>query len=257
MNAVVSQTLCCLIHDTKNVKRWEILLPTVEMVINSLPNQSTEFSLFFLNYGYEPVMPIQLLWGDESSKTENVASFIQRVTSDWNLARENMQRSVGLQQKYYDQRHWDVHYNIGDLVLLSTRNLKVKGTPAKLQRRFIRPFKVIETIGQQAYKLSLLEDWKIHPVFHVLVLKNWKTTSLQEDQPVPSDALEVEEPFYEIEKILRWRKVKRNKKIIKEYLILWKNYPVEEASWVWASQFSHPEQLKDYLEEDNPQEEKV
>ena len=31
MNAVVSQTLRCLIHDMKNVKSWEILLPTVEM----------------------------------------------------------------------------------------------------------------------------------------------------------------------------------------------------------------------------------
>ncbi|MCV6611137.1 MAG: hypothetical protein OIF55_10245, partial [Amphritea sp.] len=85
------------------------------------PNQSTGFSPFFLNYGYEPVMPIQLLKGDESTKMESVASFVQRVTSDWNLARENLQRSVGLQQKYYDQKHRDIHYNVGDLVLLSTR----------------------------------------------------------------------------------------------------------------------------------------
>ena len=82
MNAMVSQTLCCLIQDTKNVKQWEMLLPTVEMVINPLPNQSTGFSPFFLNYGHEPVMPIQLLRGDESGKTESVASFIKRVMSD-------------------------------------------------------------------------------------------------------------------------------------------------------------------------------
>ena len=30
------------------------------------------------------------------------------VTSDWELARENLKRSVGLQQKYYDRRHRDV-----------------------------------------------------------------------------------------------------------------------------------------------------
>ena len=176
MNALVTQTLRCLIHDTKNVKRWEILLPTVEMAINSSPNQSTGFSPFFLNYGFEPVMPVQLLRGDESSKTESVASFIQRVTSDWKLARENLQRSLDLQQKYYDQKHRDVHYNVGDLVLLSTGNLKMKRTPAKLQRRFGGPFKVIEVIGQQAYKLLLPEDWKIHPVFHVSVLKDCKLT---------------------------------------------------------------------------------
>ena len=38
MNAVVSQTLRCLIHDSQNMRNWEILLPTVEMVIKSLPN---------------------------------------------------------------------------------------------------------------------------------------------------------------------------------------------------------------------------
>ena len=92
MNAVVIQTLRCLIHDTKNVKRWENLLPTVEIVINSLPNQSTGLSPFFLNYGFEPVPPIHLIRGDEYSKIESVASFIQRVTSDWKLARENLQR---------------------------------------------------------------------------------------------------------------------------------------------------------------------
>ena len=65
-----------------------------------------------------PVMPIQMLKGDELTKIESVASFVERVTSDWNLARENLQRSVGLQQKYYNQKHRDLHYNVGDLVLL-------------------------------------------------------------------------------------------------------------------------------------------
>ena len=164
LNAVVSQTLRCLLHETNELKQWEIVLPIVEMVINSLPNSSTGFSPFYLNYGHEPVMPVQLLEGSEKINTESVASFIRRVTSDWELARENLKRSVGLQQKYYDRRHRDVTHKVGDLVLLSTRNLKMKGTPGKLHRRFVGLFQVIQTIGQQAYLLSLPEDWKIHPV---------------------------------------------------------------------------------------------
>ena len=120
------------------------------------------------------------------------------------------------------------------------------------------PFRITEVIGQQAYRLALPEDWKIHPVFHVSLLKDWQTANLQEDQPLPADvAPNVEEPYYEIEKILRWRTVKINNKIIKQYLVLWRGYPVEEASWVQSSQFSHPDQIQDYLKEDNPEEEKV
>ena len=97
MNGVVGQTLRCLIHESNDIRSWEILLPTVELVINSLPNSSTGFSSFYLNYGYEPVAPIQLLRGDELAKTESVASFVQRVASDWKLARGNLERSVRLQ----------------------------------------------------------------------------------------------------------------------------------------------------------------
>ena len=49
--------------------------------------------------------PIQLLRSDELAKTESVASFAQRVASDWKLARQNLDRSICLQQKYYDKKH--------------------------------------------------------------------------------------------------------------------------------------------------------
>ena len=66
------------------------------MVVNALPNQNTGFSPFFLNFGYEPVTPIELLRGNERMNTKSVASFVQRVISDWKLARENLKRPVDL-----------------------------------------------------------------------------------------------------------------------------------------------------------------
>ena len=184
MNAVVGQTLRCLIHNTNGVKKWVIILPTVELVINSLPNLSTGFNPFYFNYEYDLVTPIQLLWGDELVTTESVASFVQKVASNWKMARQNLDRSVRLQQKYYDNKHRDMGYKVGDLVLLSTRNLKMKGTPGKLQKRFVGLFRVMETIGEQVYRLALLEDWRIHPVFHVSLLTDWKSADVQEDHPV-------------------------------------------------------------------------
>ena len=82
MNSVVIQTVRCLLHDIGNPKVWEKTLPTVELVINSLPNQSTGFSPFYLNYGYEPVTFIQILKNDEEVKTESIGSFVRTVKSD-------------------------------------------------------------------------------------------------------------------------------------------------------------------------------
>ena len=82
MNAVASQTLRCLIRNTNEMKTWDLLLPTVELVVNSLPNSSTGFSPFYLNYGYEPITPVELLRGDELAKTEAVEAFVRRVSSD-------------------------------------------------------------------------------------------------------------------------------------------------------------------------------
>ena len=89
-------------------KFGNIILSTIELVINSLPNKSIGFSPFYLNYGYAPILPIQLIKGDEEIRTESIGSFVRRVTSDCEIAKENLQRAVGLQQKHYNRNHWDL-----------------------------------------------------------------------------------------------------------------------------------------------------
>ena len=106
--------------------------------------------------------------------------------------------------------------------------------------------------------MALPEDWKIHPVFHVSLLRAWRAADVHEDQPVSrEDIPDVEEPYWEVEKILRWRKVKRGRKIVKEYLVLWKGFPASEASWVSIEQFIRPELLHTFIQEDKPLEEKL
>ena len=100
-----------------------------------------------------------------------MASFIRRATSDWELASKNMQRSVGLQQKYYNKRNKDILCKVGNLVLLSTRNIKIKGIPRKLQKKFVGPFEISKKVGQRAYRLSLPKDWEDSSCVSYIFLK--------------------------------------------------------------------------------------
>ena len=124
---------------------------------------------------------MDLLKGDETSNVESVSSFIERMRSVWAKAKKNLERSVQAQYKYYDKRHKDIAFKVGDMVLLLTRNLAVKNTPAKLQKRFVGPFKVTEKIGTQAYELKLPDHFKMHNVFHVSLLNGWKTAAYREE----------------------------------------------------------------------------
>ena len=64
-----------------------------------------------------------------------------------------MEKAVATQKAYYDRKHWDIQFAVGDSVLLSTQNLRLKGIPHKLQRKFCGPHKILEKIGAQAYRL--------------------------------------------------------------------------------------------------------
>ena len=248
MNAVVSQTLRCLMSDVPDLTKWVDYLSTVEMVINSLPNRSTGYSPFFLMYGYHPVLPIELLKGDETTNIETVAKYLERTQEVWRSARANMEKAVVAQKNYYDKKHREVQFAVGDTVLLSTQNLRLKGIPHKLQRKFCGPYKVLEKIGTQAYRLKLPDQWRIHPVFHVSLLKQWKPSTVQ---PVPGE-VELEDPdhpqYFEVEKVLRWRWISTTRRRRREFLVLWQGYPVEEAEWIPASYFSDQDALRADME---------
>mgnify|MGYP003623167012 CR=1 FL=1 len=61
-------------------------------------------------------------------------------------------------------------YQIGDSVWLSTKNIHTQRQSKKLDHKMIGPFKVLQKVGYNAYKLELLPSIKIHNVFHLSLL---------------------------------------------------------------------------------------
>ena len=59
---------------------------------------------------------------------------------------------------------------VGDNVMLSSHNLKLKNCPGKLQPLYIGPFRVIRAVGYNAFKLDLPVTLRVHTVFNVSLL---------------------------------------------------------------------------------------
>ena len=59
--------------------------------------------------------------------------------------------------------------------MLSTKFLKIFNQPSKKFRsRYIGPYKIIEKISSQAYKLlELPPNMKVHPVIHIGLVKGF------------------------------------------------------------------------------------
>ena len=150
-----------------------------------------------------------------------------------------------------------MEYKVGDQVLLSTRYIRFRNCPQKLQRRFVGPFEIIRKMSRAAYELQLPDAWSIHPVFHISLLKPWRESSWSSPVDLqPTDIEPETRPTYEVERILRWRRVQIGRKKVREFLVTWHGYPLEEAMWVPENNFPFPDELKRMLKQDKPVEDK-
>ncbi|GAA5820076.1 hypothetical protein JCM11491_002518, partial [Sporobolomyces phaffii] len=108
-----------------------------------------------------------------------------------------------------------------DRVWLSARNIRTRRQLKKLDHKFLGPFKVLEPIGQLAYRLALPKEMKIHPVFHVSLLQRHQASSLANCVPPPPPPVVVDDAEeYEVDEILD-SQVFRGKP---RYRVRWKNY---------------------------------
>jgi hypothetical protein len=133
-----------------------------------------------------------------------------------------------------DKRRSDKSFDIGEWVFVKLRPHRqqsiVSRINAKLAARYFGPYPVVERIGAVAYKLRLPDGSRVHPVFHVSLLKK-AVGSYQEEEPLP-DCLDGEKGLlYEPETILAHRTVQVHGEEVSQVLVQWKGQRAEEATW--------------------------
>ena len=85
----------------------------------------------------------------------------------WERVRQQLKKTQGKDKATSDQCKRAVEFEAGDRVLLSTRNLKVKGKTGTFKTKYVGPFPILRMVGDNACKLEMPEAIKIHPVVNV------------------------------------------------------------------------------------------
>ncbi|CAJ2647971.1 unnamed protein product [Trifolium pratense] len=179
-------------------KTWSHWIPWAEFWYNSTFHVSIGKTPFEVVYGRQPPNIIRFL-----SNEKKVAA----------VATELSERDEALTQ----------------LKAHSQQSVAKRINP-KLAAWFYGPFKIIEKLGEVAYKLQLPAHLRIHPVFHVSLLKKAiDDYAVQGDLPKELEIQPVED-FYP-EKVVRSRIINQGGVSTPLSLIQWKNKSIEDATW--------------------------
>jgi len=164
-------------------------------------------------------------------------------------------------KKYMDKKKVEVDdYKVGDLVMLSTKDLKyqmVSRKTEKLMKRLVGPYKIKKIILSNAVELELPSIVKIHLVVNVSRICRYvgQVEGQKKEQLAPVIIKEEEE--WEVERILNKRQVREKDK----YLVCWKGFMVESNTWEGRKNLKNIKEVikefeKEYMEDVTRQEHK-
>ena len=119
-------------------------------------------------------------------------------------------------------------WKVGDKVWLEATHLHLKYPSRKLAPKRHGPFKITHVLSPLTYQLQLLSTWKIHNIFHALLLSSYCSTEAHGPSFLnpPPDVINNEEE-YEVEAILSHKGPKARRL----YLTMWKGYSSAKNTW--------------------------
>src|SRR5271170_872691 len=130
---------------------------------------------------------------ETSNHVPAASDFLDHWNNMIKIAKDTLLESQDRQTKYVNQHRRHLEFKIGDKVLLSTKNINNpvdKNRPTrKLTPKFIGPYTISAVISKTAYKLDLPEIMRIHPVFHISLLKLYKESPEDFARPIPPPAI--------------------------------------------------------------------
>lgn len=212
---------------------WHEFLDLAEFAINDSVNPSTGYSAYYLAYGRHPTTPLDLAMPDAMVPAAQTA--VDEMAHVLAHARAKLEEARVRMARLADASRQEFSFSVGDKVKLSTVNLSLPATLSKkFKAKFVGPYEVVRVVSQVAYKLKLPRHLSIHPVFHVSLLRPWRTDSeFPSHTPVYTrpPPVDVGENRFEVESLLkkRYRRLGRGGRW--EYLVRWRGYGPDDDTW--------------------------
>ncbi|GJY12472.1 putative reverse transcriptase domain-containing protein [Tanacetum coccineum] len=193
-------------------KGWDRHLPLVEFSYNNSYHSSIKAAPFKALYGRKCQSPICWAKVGDSQLTgpEIIHETIEKIVQ----IKSRIQAARDHQKSYADVRRKPLEFQVGDKVMLKVSPWKRVirfGKRAKLNPRYIGPFKIIAKVGTVAYRLEIPEQLsRVHSMFHVSKLKK---CIAEEPLAIPLDEIQVDDKLNFVEELVKImdREVKRLK----------------------------------------------
>jgi RNase H-like domain found in reverse transcriptase/Integrase zinc binding domain/Chromo (CHRromatin Organisation MOdifier) domain len=226
---------------------WDKHLSMAEFAMNNAVNVSTGRTPFELNQGWHPRTPLgEEIHRQHNSQAPMATAFVANWQQRMREAKELIQVAQARMKQFVDKGKVEPVFKVGDKVMLSTKNIRLKrgNGVCKLLPRWIGPYEITQVVSVVAYRLELPLSLKIHPVFHVSLLKPFRSTPDRVQPPPPPLLLTDEDAeIYEVEAILghrdRYRQQSARQKAQKaprkisstQFLIKWQGYGPDHNTW--------------------------
>jgi Integrase zinc binding domain/Chromo (CHRromatin Organisation MOdifier) domain len=229
---------------------WGKYLPILEFASNNAHNHSIGTTPFRLYTGLAPLCPSSTL-SERTYKVPSAKQFTEHMTAEMARAKQCLADAQARQKAYADKHRSDVTFSVGDQVLLSTKNLSLKGDdPRKLWPKYVGPFSIVQVVGKVAYKLQLPDHMHIHNVFHVSLLKQYRSDGGY--HPPPPTLVDGEEEY--VVSNITAHKVQQvggrhNRRPRVHFLVSWTGYGREHDSWEPGVNLQDCSALEEYLQQ--------